>query len=171
MKNGYTLVEMVIVIFLFSLIGSITSSIFFSILKTSSKAEMQKEVKQNGDYALGYMERTIRNASSISPCQSNMTSLSVANPDGTTTTFSCLNEDGAAKISSQSGTTTSPLTSKNVTLGTNCASSSLVFTCNDQSPQSVSISFSLSQVSASAKAEDKAQISFQTTVGLRNYNH
>lgn len=169
-NNGYTLIETLMVIFLFALIGTMSSSLFFSILKTTSKAEMQKEVKQNGDYALGYMERAIRNAREIKPCQSNSPTLSLVNLNGTTTTFLCLYENGVAKISSQINLTTSPLTSKNVTLGTNCTSSTLIFSCNDQTPQSVSVSFTLSQINPSAKPEDTAQISFQTTIGLRNYN-
>ncbi len=67
-EKGFTLIEILMVVFLLGIIVVIGSNLFFSILKGASKAEITKEVKQNGDYALAVMERHLRNASSVESC-------------------------------------------------------------------------------------------------------
>jgi len=66
--TGFTLIEILMVVFLLGIIVVIGSNLFFSILKGASKAEITKEVKQNGDYAMNVMERHLRNANSIESC-------------------------------------------------------------------------------------------------------
>jgi len=163
-SGGFTLIEILVVVFLLGIVVVIGSSLFFSILKGASKAEIEKEVKQNGDYAMSVMERMIRNAQKIDECASG-NSITITSQDGNQTEFKCLFEDGVGKIASGSGR----LTGKNVTLGTSCPGS-LVFTCDlSKTPPVVNISFDLSQKETTARPEEKAQIHFQTTVSLRTY--
>lgn len=167
-NSGFTLFEVIIVIFLFSLISVTGTSLFFSIMRTTSKAEAEKEVKQNGDYAMTVMQTMIRNARQIVPCETGASSLTIVNQKGSTNTIGCFDEDGMAKIASDSGA----LTGSNVTVstaGVTCSGSTLVFNCQNTSPQTVSIAFTLSKSSVGAKIEEQASVFFQTSVTLRNY--
>ena len=128
---------------------------FFSILKGASKAEITKEVKQNGNYALSVMERMIRNAQKID-CINAPGSIKITNPDSGETTFSLT----GARVASNSAY----LTSEKLSL------SSASFTCQTTAPETVTILFTLSQAGAGAKIEEKAQVSFQTTISLRVYD-
>lgn len=163
-EKGFTLIEILMVVFLLGIVVVIGSNLFFSILKGASKAEVEKEVKQNGDYAMNVMERMIRNAQNCSEASGILT---ITNPDGNWTEFKCILQDEVTKIASSSASGTGNLTGKNVTLGNPC---SLSFSCNStKTPPVVSISFDLSQKGTTTRPEEKAQIHFQTTVGLRTY--
>lgn len=151
-QKGFTLIEVLVVIFLLGVVLVIGVNLFFSILKGASKAEITKEVKQNGDYAIAVMERMIRNAQDAS-CNGGVT---ITNLDGRTTRFFC----ESSRIASNSG---NYLTSGNVT-ATGCS-----FTCEYSTPEVVTISFTLSQKGTPARVEERATQDFQTTVSLRTY--
>lgn len=166
-KDGFTLIELLITIAILGIIGGVGSAIFFTSLKTTSKAEIAKEVKQNGDYALTIMERMIRNAKSVSSCTGGtVTSLLITNQDGGQTTFAF---NLGTKIASVSSVPlgTYYLTNDKVIL-TGIANN---FTCMRvvNRPDTVRINFSLSQANAAARAEETANTTFQTTVSLRTY--
>jgi hypothetical protein len=122
-------------------------------------------VKQNGDYTISVMERMIRNARSVSGGGSSIT---ITNPDGRTTAFSCsdLDGNGTNEISSNSAR----LISNEVKVSSNC---SAVFSVTageiGVKPAVVTINFTLSQAAITTRPEEQASVSFQTTVGLRNY--
>lgn len=174
--QGFTLIEVLMVVFLLGIVVVIGSNLFFSILKGASKAEITKEVKQNGDYAMNVMERMMRNAQEIVQnsdgqiCTPTMNKIKITNPDGNRTEFKCILQDEVTKIASSSASGTGNLTGKNVTLGTSCSAASLSFSCDSsKNPPVVNISFDLSQKGTGLRPEEKAQIHFQTTVGLRTY--
>lgn len=168
-QTGFTLFEVLMVIFLFTIIALVTTNLFFSILKSTSKAELEKEVKQNGDFAMNVMERMIRNSRQVTDCPNPSGSLQIQNPDGLLTTLQCFEDEGSAKIASVSGSTQQFLTGKNVILGSNCALSTLSFSCRAGPPKRITISFTLTQKGTSSRPEEQARVSFQTTVNLRNY--
>lgn len=61
-KNGFTLIEILVVLVLFSSVGSIIASILFTTLRGNSKATVLINVKQNGNYAISQIEKTVRDA-------------------------------------------------------------------------------------------------------------
>lgn len=61
-KNGFTLIEVTIVLFVVSLIIPLVFSILFSILFAQTKIRRLSEVKREGDYALSSMTYIIRNS-------------------------------------------------------------------------------------------------------------
>lgn len=166
-KNiGYTLIELLIVVAILGTVGFAATQIFFTVLQSTAKADLTREVKQNGDYALSIMERAIRNATSldnVNPCPfppPSRSSLQINNPGtpATTTTFSL----SGTRINSTGGTLTSDKVS----------ASNLSFTCTkfNGKPDLVTISFTLTQANTSAtRPEETARMNFQTTVSLRNY--
>ncbi len=163
-KTGFTLIEVLMVVFVMGTVLVVSGNLFFSVLKGASKTELTKQVKQNGDYALGVMERSIRNAKSIKTCSS--VNLMIINQDGSETEFKPLAENDVVKIASGS----SALTGKDVTLGQNYPGS-LYFDCDSISltPPKVTVSFTLRQKGASTRPEEQASLSFQETISLRTY--
>lgn len=161
-QKGFTLIEMVVATGVLVTVGMVASLIFFSTLRGVSKADITREVKQNGDYALAVIERMIRNSAGVvtttTPCNgSSQTSLSLLNSDGMTTIFSLNN----GKIASSGAF----LTSEKVTV------SNLSFVCsrNIGKPDVITVSFNVSQLGAGAGPEGLSSMVFQTTVSLRNY--
>ncbi|MFZ5366307.1 MAG: PilW family protein [Patescibacteria group bacterium] len=161
-QNGFTLVEILVVVFLLGIIVIVGSNLFFSILKGASKAEIEKEVKQNGDYAMNVMERMVRNAQEIlqnsdgQTCESSMNKIKIKNPDGGETEFAFT----GTRIASSGAY----LTSENTALFSGA------FSCDQtRTPPVVTISFTLSQAGTKERPEEKAQASFSTTVSLRSY--
>lgn len=64
-QRGFTLIELLIIFGIMAIIGGVTSDLLMGIFKGANKASVMNEIKQNGNYALNFMDRTIRNASSI----------------------------------------------------------------------------------------------------------
>jgi prepilin-type N-terminal cleavage/methylation domain-containing protein len=180
-QTGFNLIEIIMVVFIFGIIIAVGGNLLFSILKGASKVEISKDAKQSGDYALGIMERAIRNAQGIITnsdnqlCISGMKKIKVLNTDNTVTEFFCEVNSSVAKIASKSGSlTTQYLTSNNITLSTDntcgIANNTLTFNCDvASSPPKVTISFTLIQKNTTAKAEDQASVTFKTTVFPRIY--
>lgn len=164
---GFTLIETLIVVFLIGIVLVAGGNIFFGIMKGSSKAEAEKEVKQNGAYALAVMERMIRNSRRVMVCDTD--SLEIENLDYGLTTFHQLGEN---RIASSSAEGDLYLTAENVEV------SSLTFSCIYDPPSSsypedlrrIGINFVLSPRGGTVEApETFAEIEFQTSVSLRNF--
>jgi prepilin-type N-terminal cleavage/methylation domain-containing protein len=84
MKNGFTLVELLVVIGLVLIIGTVGTNVITSILRSYNKAHIINEVEQNGNYVLSLMENQIRNAKSVaaSDCTGNNCSTLRVTPQG-----------------------------------------------------------------------------------------
>lgn len=158
-KRGFTLIEILVVFGILAIISVVASNMFFAVLRGTTKTKSMQLIKQNGDYAISLMVRMIRNARSISTYTPS--SLTIINPDGGTTIFSCVNN----VITSNSAS----LISTEVKV----VSCIAVFTVTDGepgiSPDTVAIDFDLSQVGVTDRPEEQAQVKFKTTVSLRNY--
>jgi prepilin-type N-terminal cleavage/methylation domain-containing protein len=182
-SKGYTLVEMLAVIIVFSIIGGIIAAIFASSLRGSNKANITNEVRQNGNYALIQMSKNIGYAKSFdgvsvngvtyfADCYSDPTTsttvpedykyLRVSDFTGGQITFEC---NDSQKTIASNGASLVDLTMVKV--------ESCKFSCNQpsiaQSPI-IGISFTLSQKNDSSFYEHNASIPFDTTVVMRNAN-
>lgn len=159
-RQGFTLIEILVVIGILAIIVVVGSTSFFNLLRGSTKTKTASLVKENGDYALGVMTRMIRNAQKISVCNPNMTSIEILNPDGGLTEFSfdgdTISSNSAAIISSQ----------------VEVKSESCFFDCQEGGPLQpdvVIIGFTLTQADgATGRPEEQVSIDFKTTVSLRN---
>ncbi|MBI1982537.1 MAG: prepilin-type N-terminal cleavage/methylation domain-containing protein, partial [Candidatus Levybacteria bacterium] len=60
--NGFTLIEMLAVIFVLSTIGVLVAAIITSSLRGTSKTNTITSVRQNGFYAIAQMTKMIQNA-------------------------------------------------------------------------------------------------------------
>jgi prepilin-type N-terminal cleavage/methylation domain-containing protein len=166
-RKGFTLIELIVVMSIFVVVGGLIISILFITFRGSNKAETMSIVKQNGTFALSQMVKQIRYARSLDAPAScvptaNAPTLTVtALNDGLQTTFSCPNSQ-ASPITSNSAA----LVDSNAVSVTYCS-----FTCsqnNISEPPRVTIQFTLSSKNSSGLVESQSSIPFQTSVIMRN---
>jgi len=164
-KNGFTLIEVMIVVGILGIIAVVGSGAFFSILRSSTKTKTLQIVKQNGDYAISVMERMIRNARVVTdpPISSTVSSITIKNPDGGETTFSC--EGDPPTIASNGAS----LLSNEVKVSDCDNIFEVTVGQAGVKPAVVKINFNLTQAKATNRPEEQAEVNFQTTVTLRNY--
>lgn len=168
MKRGFTLLELLVTTGIMTLVTVILTQVLFSTIHVNTKTEIMKEVKQNGDFALGIIIRMIQNGRAItSACDgTTASSITLTNADGGETTFTCLPDSDVLRIASNSALLTSP----KVTLtGVSCTDA-IDFVCTTAAggTKSVKISFSLAQKGTPPSAYETAAGTFQTTVSVRN---
>jgi prepilin-type N-terminal cleavage/methylation domain-containing protein len=168
-NKGFTLVEILVSIGLLAIVATVGSNMFFTTFRSSAKTKALTTVKQNGDYALSIMERTIRGAEEVIEnsdgdiCEQSMNKVKLKNLDGSEIEFACLDEGTATGyIASDS----SRLVSTEVKLDA-CS-----FGCSSEGefyPQAVNIDFTLSQAADEVRLEERASAEFETTVTTRNF--
>lgn len=171
-KTGFTLIEILVVVGILGIIAFIGTNMFFTILKGSTKTRVLAEVKQNGNYALGVMERMIRNARKIEECQVSADHIKIQNPDEDWTDFLCcgspslIASESGGLTCSDSGIENARLTSSNVQV-----SCGTFISCTQATggPPVITINFTLSQLGSPPRPEEQARVDFGTTVTLRNY--
>jgi prepilin-type N-terminal cleavage/methylation domain-containing protein len=167
-NNGFTLIEVLVVMALLATVAVIISNMFFTTFRSSTKTKSLTTVKQNGDYTLSVMERLIRGSKEVmsscpevppeAPAVTNNITIGMLNGDEIV--FSC---DLENKLIASNGAN---LTSNKVKLD------SCSFECRSGGefyPQIVTIDFTLSQAGETAGEEEQAKIDFKTTVVTRNY--
>lgn len=168
-KKGFTLIEMLVVISMVAIIGSLVVTILVMTLRGSNKAELISTLKQNGNAAMAQMVRQIRYAKSLdtpSSCITPVTTQSLTTTsltDDQQTTFTCVT--GANSTIASNGASLLDTTSGSV--------STCSFVCSQQNifdPPSITIQFTLTAKNANQLEETQATVPFQTTVKLRNYN-
>lgn len=168
-NKGFSLLEMVVALAIIAGISVVLSQVFLTTVRTNTKTEVLKDLKQNGDVALESISRAVQSAKSIL-CNS-ATSLTVVNADSTTNTFACVSNGSQTRLSKSDATGLTYLTADSVTMGgADCTTTSLKFTCTDisGSPGAVSVSFSLAANGLSASAFEQGSQSFETSVTMRN---
>lgn len=175
MKKGFTIIELVVSIGIIAILGLTVSQIFVSTIRTNTKTEILKEVKQNGEFAMEVMVRMIQNAEKVvSVCDgSDQQAITILNQDGYETTFGCaaVGSPVIYRVASISATSTQYISSSNVTLGGgSCATSSLHFICSNALglPNTVVVKMDLAQSGVSPDQFEQSSASFQTSVNTRN---
>jgi len=70
-SKGFSLIEMLVVVFIFSILGVVSTQIMALSLRGSKKVESVVDVRAEVEYSLSTMERLLRNAKKVSSCTSN----------------------------------------------------------------------------------------------------
>lgn len=169
-NKGYSLIELLVVITLISILGTLTTEAFILGIKAQSKSEITKEVKQNADYIGQVIENMVRNSIDIeeTQCNNNAQQLTIRSTDGYYTTFDCSNQN----MASIAGTLTEP--QENLTLSNNRV---IVENCNFRvvcptppiDPKYIFFNFKLIQTGSNLSKEKQAFYEYQNTISLRNY--
>jgi prepilin-type N-terminal cleavage/methylation domain-containing protein len=159
--QGFSLLEILVVITVFSILAIMTTQAVLMTLKGSKKSESLTKVRGNVDYSLAIIERNIRNADSIDECPNPDTSIiSYQDEDGLTTSFSCAEEDDIGYIASASGR----LTSSEVNV-TSCS-----FVCEEAVGETnPAITVSISAQDAVLSVLEGGEITISTKIFLRTY--
>jgi prepilin-type N-terminal cleavage/methylation domain-containing protein len=159
--QGFSLLEILVVITVFSMLAILTTQAVLLTLKGSKKSESLTKVRGNIDYSLAVIERNIRNAESIEECPNlDQSIISYFNEDGVLTSFSCASEDNIGYIASASGR----LTSSEVDV-TSCS-----FTCEDAvGDTNPVVTVSISARDAVLSAMEGGEITISTKIFLRTY--
>jgi prepilin-type N-terminal cleavage/methylation domain-containing protein len=167
MKNGFTLVELLVVIGLVLIIGTVGTNVITSILRSYNKAHIINEVEQNGNYVLSLMENQIRNAQSVSPTGTT-SSLTVTTQEGATITYTITSAGGIGVVQKTSGGVTEVLSNNNLTTGVNIDTTNSHFVVSTATPSSVQIVLRLTQApNAPGRVDYQAETTLRTTVVVR----
>lgn len=185
-RNGFTLVELLIVVSLSVIIMLAASSLFMTLLIGNTKTSTTKLIKDEGDYAMSQMEFMIRNATNLvqvddawntanacqtaaSPsvlrtCDATMCALGVQSHDGGVTVLGKIMDGSDAKIGSNSAY----LTSDNIRLV-----AGPTFTCTDDSSgvgRYIGISFTLRKGTPGVdQPRDIVEQTFTAGAQIRSY--
>lgn len=149
-RRGFTLIEMIIVMGLLGLISVVASGFLLVSMMASSKAQVTKEARQSGAYALSVMEGMILNSASVG-CTPAENVINIKDFGGNLTTFQCL--------SGQIASNGAALTAGNVEVS-NC-----VFDCTITPglPGKVAINFTVSRAKGT-RVDERASVVFSTQV-------
>ena len=159
--QGFSLLEILVVITVFSILAILTTQTVLLTLKGSKKSESLTKVRGNIDYSLAIIERNIRNADSIEECPNpDSDIISYKDENGVSTSFSCASDTDGGYIASASGR----LTSSEVDV-TSCS-----FTCEDAVGETnPAVTFSVSARDAKLSALEGGEITISTKIFLRTY--
>jgi len=161
-EKGMSLLEILIVVAIFAVLGIVTTQAVFLTLQGSKKSESTVRVRENVDYALGVIERQLRNADSVPVCPNPSPNvIDFLNQNGEATSFSCVGIGGSDPyIASGSARLTS--TEVKITI---CS-----FSCSPGTSVNPPV------VSVDIEAQDKNAVGIQgstvsntTQIYLRNY--
>lgn len=189
-QQGYTLVELLVVILVVIITGVIIANTLFYTLKAGDKEKAISNLKQDGNFAISQMVKSITYAKSFdgfadaagtffndcipqsaptpTPNPNQIRQIKITSFDGGQTTFICNPGacTGSTSISSKSAAlaVAADLTSSSVCV------SECNFTCAQSSsfsPVTIGIHFRLQQKSGNF-SENQASIIFDTTATMRN---
>lgn len=178
-SKGFTLLEMLVVLALFGIVGTMATVSLFLLFRGAAKTDYIKEIKQNGDYALSVMEVKIRNNTiRDANCTGNPgTTLIISSADlaATETTYSCVHDatSNTNRITEQTGEATNFLTNTSVTVPAvpaDCDLSNVSFVCTigPGGNKVVDIYLTLQQANTGASSVEATSQVFQTQINLRN---
>lgn len=157
-QKGVSLLEILVVMTIFSVLAILATRGVLLTLRGSRKSDSLGRVRENVDFALSVMEREFRNADDVT-CTSS-TLVTYETKESVSATFSCENLSADGYVASSSAR----LTNEEVDI------SSCSFTCsagNSGVPPSVSIS--ITGEDANLEAEEEAKVTTSTTIYLRTY--
>lgn len=169
-QSGFSLVEMLAVLAITGVVGTLMFQTLSSTLRGANKSGSIATIQQNGNFVLSQMTRMIRYSIALeSPdtCYSGptptpvvSTSITIRNVDNNTTTFSC--DTGTGSIASNSAN----MLNNAAVAVTACSFS--CFQANPYDSPTMTVSFTLNKKNSNNLVENNSPATFQTTVLLRN---
>jgi prepilin-type N-terminal cleavage/methylation domain-containing protein len=170
-QKGFTLLEILVVIAIITVVGTMSTQIFLGLIRSSNKTNIQNEVRQNGSFVVDRMERDIRGSTGATLTGS--TQLNLTQPDGTAVTYLCTVGTSSSNggITRDDSVTSSGQQLLNVTSATTGVKvSACTFALQGASPVLVQIDFTLTQAYNSPVRTDLTVTQpFTTRVALRSY--
>lgn len=176
MKLGFTLIEILVVVSLLGVVMIAITQLLAGVLTGSAKANASQMVKENGQFAISTIERSLRNSTSVTDCSGSYPNLRYSVIDSSTgtdvtTLYSYVIESGppdrlyqSKKIDADDWTH-SYLTNADLNVD--------AFSCDESpgapgQPAVYKISMTISKPSSLVE-QNIVQQTFETTVSLRTY--
>lgn len=160
--SGISLIEILVVIAIFSILGVLATRSVLLTLRGTKKSESTFKVRENVNYALGVIERQIRNSNNVdvAACNLNPLVLSYVDQNGASTTFSCTSPGATGYIASGSARLT----------GTDVAITACSFTCSAGTSSVLpSVTVSVTASDAASSGVESAQVTSSTQIFLRGF--
>ncbi len=166
-RNGFSLVEILVVMAVFAVLAVVSTQSLVLTLKGSKKSESIVHVRENLSYAVSVMERNLYNAEDIVVANCTAHSIEYEDEFGTSPdpTFNCVDIDGGGGNVGYIASGSGRLTSSEIDV-TACSFSCAVG-IPDKVPPSVVLSFTAEDVNSSGI--EGAQVSISTKILLRSY--
>lgn len=168
---GFTLLELVIVMTILGILLPATFAMFMANLRAQTKVLVLEDVKRNGDAALDVIESKI-NVQAQGLEQLDGTGICVATDSQFEGDIYFVQEDGSRFMFRENNgrielvdAATDILTADSVVV------SGFAISCNRESqftPPLISIAFTVEQARNSIRAEETAELRYQTKIRLRN---
>lgn len=170
-NTGYTLIELLAVMMVFVVIGTFIVNILVTSLRSNNKANSITNVRQNGDFVISQMSKSIREAHAVVtpyPCGTldapvSSSNVTITEVNGDQITYSCTGTNIASNGANL-------LDSNSVTVA------SCSFSCGQVTAETspvISIQFALTAKTSSKLSDFSASgsaLPFETSVTLRNTN-
>lgn len=165
-KLGFTLIEILVVVSLLGIVMISITQFLAGVLTGSAKANASQMVKENGQFAISTIERSLRNSTSVASCNSDL-NFSVIDRTGVTTAYNySIVSDRLQQIQTVNAVATrSYLTNAELKVE---AFSCLQFAGAPGQPAVYKILLTISKPSA-LKEKNIVSQTFETTVSLRTY--
>ncbi len=160
-QKGMSLLEILVVVVIFSVLGIIVTRSVLLTLRGSKRSESSVKVRENVNFSLGVMERQLRNSDLIPNCPNpDPEELDYIDEFGNSSTFSCESIGDDGYVASDSAR----LTNEEVDI-TSCT-----FTCSPgTSANPASVDISLTARDANSTGLENANVTVNTKVFLRTY--
>ena len=158
--KGFTLIEILIALAVFSMLGVMTTVILVGALQGAKKAAAVALVKNEGSRVINTMTQMLKYSPSVTACALNSITFQPRTDASDPAVFACLGAD-PYYIASNSAS----LINNNKVEMTSCTIS-----CNNADPaliNTVNINFTL-QMKNATFATENADTTFKTQIGLRN---
>lgn len=164
-RSGFSMIEMLIVVVLFAILGYLVTQSTLQSFRGSRKADATGKVRDNLEFAASVVERHVRNAKSITNCTgSGLSQIDYIDQLGRAARFACRGGSNDRYLASESGSLTQAITSDEIVL-TACS-----FSCQTTSPINPPVvDFSFSGVSAGDAAADLSLTTITRRIVLRVY--
>lgn len=167
MKNGFSLIELLIVVALLGIIMVGVSQLLATSLSSTSKATASQQVKENGQFALGMMERTVRRARRVTTCAGATLIVDVPDTAGTVVTYTFQQNLSQLTRRINTGAAVPLVSTPDVTVDS--------FVCTftqgaANNPSIVKLELNLSKSATGATDLRILSQRFETTVSLRTYH-
>lgn len=182
--KGFSLIELIVVMFILATVGTIAVGIFSGTLRGSNKGNSINEVRQNGNYILSQMSKMIAysktfegvsqdNISYSTACSVSATSykfLKITSFDGGESVFSCNGPSDTPSDTIASGSS-SLATRDSLIDTTKMKVTACEIHCvrtSDSLTPTIEILFTLSTQNGGGFVENNSSVSFETTIHPRN---
>lgn len=174
--KGFTLVELLIVVFVMSIIATVGGDVLISTMRSSNKANIINEINQNANFVVSTIESVMRNGKQVSciACTSGVGKELYIIDQYNQSNYFCITAANtvlrSSKLDCVADPTTSSLTNTNLISGVTVDNTLSSFSVSSSTPPLVTITLKITQGSgASSRIDYQAGSTFTKSIELRKY--